>query len=125
MAIIIVTATKNATTKERGYPAVIFLGGGIKKRKGRLCLHPIPHRSSHADPSFRPRREPSSRSGFSLFIRWLSKQPANLEAGRGVGATPPDNRLARFSAIFHITKSGNCPLRYRNFAEFFGFLKKS
>lgn len=83
MAIIIVTATKNATTKGRDYPAVIL--GDIKKRKGRLCLHPITHRSSHADPSFRPRREPSSRSGFSLFIRRSSKQPANLEAGRGVG----------------------------------------
>jgi hypothetical protein len=53
------------------------------------------------------------------------EKPANLEAGRGAGARPPDNWLARFSAIFHIVKSGNYPLRYRNFAEFFSFLKKS
>jgi hypothetical protein len=36
MAIIIVTATQNATTKERDYPAVIL--GGIKNgRVGCAC----------------------------------------------------------------------------------------
>jgi hypothetical protein len=53
------------------------------------------------------------------------EKPANLEAGRGVSAAPPNNGLARFSAIFRIVKSRNYPLRYRNFAEISKFLKKS
>ncbi|MGA2323418.1 MAG: hypothetical protein ABSG22_06175 [Sedimentisphaerales bacterium] len=42
--------------------------------------------SNHADPSFRPRREPSNRSGLSPFIRWSPKPTISLEAGRGVDA---------------------------------------
>ena len=48
-----------------------------------------------------------------------------LEFGSGPGCgRPPNYYLARFSAIFRIAKSINPALRYRNFADFYGFFEK-
>jgi hypothetical protein len=122
MAIIIVTATQNATTKGQDCPGLIL---GVLKTEGSAVSAPD-------TTSFESRRPflPTSTGAVEsqrvlTFHSPVVKKPVNPEAGRGVGAAPPNNRLARFSAIFHITKSWNYPLRYRNFAEFSDFLKKS
>jgi hypothetical protein len=122
MAIIIVTATKNATTKGQDYAAVIW---GVLKTEGSAVSAP----DNTSFESHRPFLSTSTGAVESqrvlTFRSLVVETTCKFGSWPGCGRRPPDNRLARFSAIFHITKSGNYPFRYRNFAEFRVFLKKS
>jgi hypothetical protein len=84
MAIIIVTATKNATTKDRDYLGLIL--GRVLKTEGSAVSAPD-------TTSFESRRPflPTSTGAVEsqrvlTFHSPVVKKPVNPEAGRGVGA---------------------------------------
>ncbi len=122
MAIIIVTATQNATTKGRDYPGLI-LGRVLKNgRVGCACTR---YRIVRVTPTLPSDLDGNRRVAAGSHFSFAGCRN-NLQIWKRAGVwAPPQTTGWRFSAIFHIVKSGNCPLRYRNFAEFFSFLKKS
>jgi hypothetical protein len=89
-------------------------GDSIEKWKGRLCLHPITHRSSHADPSFDLDGNRRVAAGSNLFF--AGHQDLQTRNQAGVWA-PPELSGAPFGRLPYI-KSGNPLFCYRIFGDF-------